>query len=83
MRKSISSRQGKDLQIMALSVDFIFKKLQIKSGRDISFEEEQLWKKLFDEKVLVALDDFLAELSSEANINYDSPVLIKDLKKHL
>jgi len=80
MNKSITDKNAIDLNRLLPTVDYMFKQLSNKAGRTLTFEEEMFWKKAFTENIIFKIDEFFEEMGSEANIIYNSPIFIKDLK---
>ena len=62
---------------MCYSVDYLFNRLRIRTGRDVSFEEEAFWKNAFNEKILLNINAFLEEMADEISIPYQKPSQIE------
>lgn len=81
IKRELLTKEANDLKNMCFSVDYLFNKLRIRAGRDLSFEEESFWKHTFNEKVLLYIDDFLEEMSEEISVPYKKSMQIETLKQ--
>lgn len=79
-KRELLTKEAIDLKNMCFSVDYLFNRLRIRTGRDVSFEEEAFWKNAFNEKILLHVNAFLEEMAEEISIPYQKPSQIEDLE---
>ena len=77
----LKTNEAKSIQDLAYSIDEVFYQLKQKSNRGISSDDEYLWKQLFNEKVVVHIDNFLKEIADDTQIEYKTQSFIQDIKE--
>ena len=79
-KRELLTKEASDLKQLGYSVDYLFNKLRLLAGRDLSFEEEAFWKNAFNEKILLHINEFLEEMANEINVSYKKPEQIEALE---
>jgi len=79
----LKTNEAKNIQNLAYSVDQVFSQLKQKSNRTITSDDEYLWKKLFNEKIVIYIDDFLKEIADDTQIDYKTQSFVDDIKEFI
>lgn len=79
----LKTNEAKCIQNLSYSVDQVFIQLKQKSNRTITSDDEYLWKKLFNEKIIIYIDDFLKEIADDTQIDYKTQSFVDDIKEFI
>ena len=79
----LKTNEAKNIQNLAYSVDEIFLQLKRKANKTITSDDEYIWKKLFNQKVIVYIDEFLNEIAEDVDLSYSSQSFVEDIKEFI
>ena len=79
----LKTNEAKNIQNLAYSVDEIFLQLKRKANKTITSDDEYIWKKLFNKKVIVYIDEFLNEIAEDVDLSYSSQSFVEDIREFI